>query len=159
MSSVSAHEAAAIESNWIRRDYCNCKFLQWVQVADTSSSDLDGWFPLSRRVARHRRTASFRALGAIIEISPAREADRREERRRFYRSRCRRASAPLLREMWLFFGLPEPLFFGRYSLEPLFFGLPTCTATTAPASGFGVNHLCPGHAARAWTPPAAATYP
>lgn len=59
----------------------------------------------ARWVIRHRRTASHRALRYIWSISPVREEDFREERRRILRARRRRASAALLHEMCLFFNL------------------------------------------------------
>ena len=63
--------------------------------------------PVSRRVTRHRRTASFRALLAIREISRVRPADRRAEQCRLARGRCNRARAAVLRDMRDFFGLPQ----------------------------------------------------
>ena len=62
--------------------------------------------PIGGRVSSHRRTAAFRALRAIREISPIRERDGREARSRVRRDRERRTNAVLLRELREFFGLP-----------------------------------------------------
>ena len=64
--------------------------------------------PVSRRVTRHRRTASLRALRAIRSISPIRAADRREERRWLERNRRNRARLAVLRNIRDHFGLPQP---------------------------------------------------
>ena len=51
--------------------------------------------PISRRVVRHRRMASYRALQAIRNISPVRPEERRAERNRIRRDRMGRADAAL----------------------------------------------------------------
>ena len=62
--------------------------------------------PISRRVSRHRRTASHLALRLIRAVSPIREAENRAACSRRWRDRRRRASAQFLRELKEFLGFP-----------------------------------------------------
>ena len=62
--------------------------------------------PVSRRVMRHRRTASFRALLAMANISPVRPVERQVERNRIRRDRRRLADAAFYRGLLAYCGVP-----------------------------------------------------
>ena len=62
--------------------------------------------PVGRRVVRHRRTASFRALRAIASISPVRPSERRVERNCIRRDRLTRADARFYRDLLIYCGQP-----------------------------------------------------
>ena len=64
--------------------------------------------PISRRVTRHRRTASLRALRAIAAVSPIRDRERRAERRRLERDRRRRRDATFYRGLLAYCGVQQP---------------------------------------------------
>lgn len=64
--------------------------------------------PIGRRVTRHRRAASFRALCAISLVSPVRPEERRAERNRLMRDRTRRADAAFYRGLLDYCGVPRP---------------------------------------------------
>ena len=63
--------------------------------------------PIARRVRRHRRGASYRALRGIQNYSPICDWERRNQRNQISRKRHRRVSRALLGQMLNFFGIPK----------------------------------------------------
>ena len=74
--------------------------------------------PISRRVTRHRRTASIRALRAIANVSPVRPAERRAERNRLRRNRLRSVNANFYRGLLAYCGVPPQPRLRRQSRPP-----------------------------------------
>ena len=61
---------------------------------------------MSRRITRHRRTASFHEIRAIASISPVLPEERRAERNRIRRDRRRRADPAFYRGLLEYCGVP-----------------------------------------------------